>query len=87
MQSEPLGEEDLHRARALLIKNIPLSESSVDSIAQKYISLVDLDLPLDEPTRAAQNYLKLKAEDVQAAFQKWIRPHDFVQVTQGPNPM
>jgi predicted Zn-dependent peptidase len=58
MQSEPLGEEDLHWARALLIRNIPLSESSVDSIAQKYISLVDLDLPLDEPTRAAQNYLR-----------------------------
>jgi zinc protease len=87
MQSEPIGEEDLHRARALLIRNIPLSESSVDSIAQKFISLVDLDLPIDEPTRAAQNYLKLTAEDVQAAFQKWIRPEDLVQITQGPNPM
>ena len=25
-------------------------------------------------------------EQVQAAFARWIRPHDFVQVTEGPNP-
>ena len=30
---------------------IPLSESSVDDIAQGFIHRVDLDLPLDEPTR------------------------------------
>jgi zinc protease len=86
MQNEPVGEEDLQRARALLIRNIPLSESSVESIARKFVSLVDLGLPLDEPTIAARYYLKLKADDVQAAFQKWIRPDDLVQVTQGPAP-
>ncbi len=86
MQNEPVGEEDLERARALLIRNIPLSESSVQSIAGKFLSLVDLGLPLDEPTLAARHYLKFKAGDVQAAFQKWIRPDDLVQVTQGPTP-
>jgi zinc protease len=86
MQTEPVGEEDLQRARALLIRNIPLSESSVQSIARKFVSLVDLGLPLDEPTVAARHYLKLEAEDVQAAFQKWVRPDDLVQVTQGPAP-
>ena len=85
MQSEPVDEADLQRARALLIRNIPLSESSVDSIARKFVSLVDLGLPLDEPTLAGRHYLKLKAEDVQAAFQKWIRPDELVQVTQGPS--
>jgi zinc protease len=86
MQSEPVSEEDLQRARALLIRNIPLSESSVESIARKFVSLVDLGLPIDEPTIAARHYLKLKAEEVQAAFQKWIHPDDLVQVTQGPAP-
>jgi zinc protease len=86
MQNEPVGEEDLQRARALLIRNIPLSESSVQSIAGKFLSFVDLGLPLDEPTLAARHYLKLKAGDVQAAFRKWIRPDDLVQVTQGPTP-
>jgi zinc protease len=86
MQTEPVGDEDLRRARALLVRTIPLSESSVDGIAQMFISQVDLGLPLDEPTLAARRYLKLKAEDVQGAFQKWIRPDDLVQVSQGPAP-
>ena len=84
MQSEPVDEAELQRARALLIRNIPLSESSVDRIAQTFISFVDLGLPLDEPALAGRHYLELKAEDVQAAFQKWIRPDELVQATQGP---
>jgi zinc protease len=86
MQTEPVSEEDLQRAKALLVREIPLSESSVDSIAQRFISEIDLGLPLDEPILAAQHYVDLRAEEVQAAFQKWIRPDALVQVTQGPAP-
>jgi zinc protease len=86
MQSEPVGGEDLQRAKALLLREIPLSESSVDSIARGFLNRVELELPLDEPTRAAGRYLKLGAEDVRAAFDKWIRPDGLVQVTQGPTP-
>ncbi len=86
MQSEPVGDEDLQRAKALLLREIPLSESSVDSIARGFLNRVELELPLDEPTRAAGRYLKLRAEDVRAAFDRWIRPDDLVQVTQGPTP-
>jgi zinc protease len=32
----------------------------------------------------ATKYVGLTAHEVQAAFAKWIRPHDFVQVTEGP---
>jgi len=45
-----------------------------------------LGLPLDEPVLAARRYVKLTAEDVRAAFKKWIRPDDLVQVTEGPAP-
>jgi len=86
MQDEPVDEQALQRARALLVRNIPLSESSVHSIGQKFISLVDLGLPLDEPTVAARHYLQLSAAEVQTAFRQWIRPDDLVQVTQGPAP-
>ncbi len=86
MQTEPIAERDLQRARALLLRQIPLSESSLDSIAQSFLRRVDLDLPLDEPTRAARRYLKLTADDVRAAFEKYLRPDDLVQVSQGPEP-
>ena len=47
---------------------------------------VDLDLPLDEPTRAAQRYIALGPNDVQTAFRKWLRPDDLVRVSEGPTP-
>jgi zinc protease len=86
MQTEPVGATDLHRARALLVRQIPLSQASVEQIAQGFLNRVDLDLPLDEPILAARQYVKLTADDVRAAFEKWIRPGDLVQVTQGPEP-
>jgi zinc protease len=86
MQTEPVADRDLQRAKALALRQIPLSESSVDKIAQGFINRIDLDLPLDEPTRAARQYVRLTTADVQAAFAKYLRPGDFVQVTQGPEP-
>jgi zinc protease len=86
MQKSPVTDHELRQAQALLLREIPLSEASEDSIAQGLLSRAAMDLPLDEPTRAAQRYVQLSAKDVQAAFVKWVRPNAFVQVTQGPSP-
>jgi zinc protease len=86
MQATPVSGAELARVKALLIRQIPLGQSSMMSIARSLIARRDLDLPLDEPTIAAGHYLSLGANEVQAAFQKWIRPDDFVQVSQGPGP-
>jgi zinc protease len=84
MQTQAVTPEELRQGKALLIREIPLSESSVDSIAEGLIYHSTHELPLDEPTRAAHRYLELTAEQVQAAFAKWLRPGDLVQVNQGP---
>lgn len=86
MQSAPAGQDELVRVKALLLRQIPLSESSVDDIARGLLGRVDLDLPLDEPTNAARRYIALGPADVQAAFRKWLRPDDFVRVSEGPPP-
>jgi len=86
MQSTPVGADVLRQAKAMLLREIPLAESSLNAIAQGFLSRVDLDLPLDEPTVAAHHYVALTAEQVQAAFAKWVRPADLVQVTEGPSP-
>jgi zinc protease len=76
----------LVRVKALLLRQIPLSESSVDEIAHGMLGRIDLDLPLDEPTKAAQRYIALGPTDVQTAFRKWLRPDDLVRVSEGPTP-
>ena len=87
MQRRPVSTDELQRARALLLRQIPLNEASVDDIAHGLIELSRLDLPLDEPTIAAHHYLNLGAGDIQAAFAKWLRPADLVRVSMGPAPL
>ena len=86
MQTTAPSADELEQARAMLIRQIPLGESSESQIAGGLLARSLMGLPLDEPVRAAERYEKLSAEDVRAAFAKWIRPGDFVQVVQGPTP-
>jgi zinc protease len=86
LQEQPAGAEELLRTKALMLRRIPLSEASIDEIARGIISRDDLGLPLDEPTLAARRYIALTPQDVQNVFRKWIRPADFVRVSQGPAP-
>ncbi|MGA8440793.1 MAG: pitrilysin family protein [Candidatus Sulfotelmatobacter sp.] len=86
MQTTAPSADELEQARAMLIRQIPLRESSESQIAGGLLARSLMGLPLDEPVRAAERYEKLSAEDVRAAFAKWIRPGDFVEVVQGPTP-
>jgi zinc protease len=86
MQTTPVTPEELQQAKALLLREIPLREASLGSIAEGLLHRATHDLPLDEPTRAAQRYVKLTAEDVRTAYAKWLHPQDMVQVTEGPSP-
>jgi len=85
MQDSLVTPDELQTAKALLLRSIPLAESSTKSIANGFIARTELDLPLDEPIRAARHFMKLDAQQVKAAFAKWLRPADLVQVVQGPN--
>ena len=86
MQERDVSPEELHQAKALLLREIPLSESSVDRIAQGLLYRSTHDLPLDEPLIAARHYFDLTAPEVRAAFAKWIRPDGLGEVNLGPTP-
>jgi zinc protease len=86
MQTKPVTADELQQAKAQWLREIPLSESSVGNIASTLLSLATRDLPLDEQTRAAQRCSTMTAEEVQAAFAKWLHTADLVQAVQGPEP-
>jgi zinc protease len=86
MRTENVSPAELQQAKALLLRQIILSESSEDAVAEGFVARALVGLPLDEPTRAAQSYYALSADAVRAAFEKWIRPDAFVQVVRGPAP-
>ena len=86
MRTQDVSPDELHQAKALLLRQIPLSESSEDAVAQGLLGRAEIGLPLDEPIRAAKKYFELNADEVKAAFAKQIRTGDFVQVVRGPAP-
>jgi zinc protease len=86
MRTGEVPANELHQAKALLLRQIPLSESSEDAVAEGFLRRAEIGLPLDEPIRAAEAYSKLSAEEVKAAFARKIRTGDFVQVVRGPVP-
>ncbi len=86
MLSKPVTNEELLRAKALLIRQVSLSESGTEMMASLLLNLSLEDLPLDEPVQAAKNYREVTTEQVKRVFARWIRPDDFVQVSLGPKP-
>jgi zinc protease len=86
MQKENVTPGELQQAKALVLRQLPLGESSEDEVAGGLLARALLGLPLDEASRAAKRYFALTADEVRLAFQKWIRPDGFVQVVRGPAP-
>jgi zinc protease len=86
MQQNNVSPSELEQAKALLLRQLPLSESSEDQVAGGFLSRAEIGLPLDEPEHAAHQYFQMTADQVRQAFAKWIDPKNFVQVVRGPAP-
>ena len=86
MRTQDVSADELHQAKALLLRQIPLGESSEEAVARGILGRAEIGLPLDEPILAAKKYFELTADQVKAAFFKDVRPDDLVQVVRGPAP-
>lgn len=86
MRTQDVSADELHQAKALLLRQIPLGESSEEAVARGILGRAEIGLPLDEPILAARKYFDLSADQVKAAFFKDVRPDDLVQVVRGPAP-
>jgi zinc protease len=84
MRTENVSDQELHQAKALLLRQIPLKESSVEAIASDILDRAQSGLPLEEPFESAKKYFALTADDIRIAFAKLIRTEDLVQVVRGP---
>jgi len=86
MRTQDVSPDELHQAKALLLRQIPLSASSEDALAGALLGRAVIGLPLDEPIQAAQKYMALTADDIKNAFAKEIDTTNLVQVVRGPAP-
>jgi zinc protease len=86
MRTEDVSPDELHLAKAMLLRSIPLGESSEEGVAQGLLHRAVIGLPLDEPIIAARKYFELNADQIKEAFARHVRMDDFVQVVRGPAP-
>jgi zinc protease len=86
MRTQNVSPDELHLAKAMLLRSIPLGESSEEAVAQGLLRRAVIGLPLDEPIIAAKKYFELNADQVKEAFARQVRTDDFVQVVRGPSP-
>ncbi|GGA14595.1 proteinase [Dyella caseinilytica] len=86
MQTTPVKDEELTNARQYEIRSIPVSVASIDSIGRSLLNWAWHGEPLDQPMVAAEHFLTMTPEQVQAAFKKYLKPQNLTQVVQGPAP-
>lgn len=86
MRTQDVSPAELQQAKALLLRQIPLSEASENAVANGLLSRAVIGLPLNEPVIAARRYEALTASQVRAAFAKYIDPSNLVQIVRGPTP-
>jgi zinc protease len=86
MQTTDVTPDELEQAKAILLRQLPLSEASEGAVANALASRSLAGLPLDEGYRSETIYAKLTAAQVRAAFAKYLHVPNFVQVVEGPNP-
>lgn len=86
MQMDEVSPAELHQAKALLLRQIPLREASEDSLGGGLLARAQMELPLDEPFQAATKYYGMTAEQVRDAFRRHIRADGFAEVVRGPAP-
>lgn len=86
MQQQPVSAGELQRAKGIMLRQIPLGESSFGAIGGQLLQLSIEGKQLDAMTIAGQHYLQLTAPEVQQAYAKYLRPDGFATAVKGPAP-
>ncbi len=86
MRTQDVSPSELNMAKALLLRSIPLGESSENAVARGLLGRAVIGLPLDEPLVAAKKYESITADQVRDAFSKYVQPDNLVQIVRGPTP-
>ncbi|QDH13644.1 insulinase family protein [Formicincola oecophyllae] len=78
--------DTLALAKATLLRGMPMGRSSFDDLAESWLSMIDLGLPLNAPDEGAKAVYSMTAIKVRKAFARWIRPEDLSTIILGPAP-
>lgn len=84
MKTEPLGDDELARAKEAIIRSLPSQLETNDAMASAMASLVELRRPLDYYAKLPERVRAIQKADVVAAAQKYFDPDHWPVVVVGP---
>jgi zinc protease len=84
MRTEPIGEEELERAKEALIRALPSQLETNDAVASAMATLVELRRPLDWYATLPARVRAVQRADVVAAIQKYLEPDRWPVIVVGP---
>lgn len=84
MQLTPVPPQELALTKASLLRRTIVDASAEDAIAGGLLLRSIEGEPLDEPAITARHIEATTAEQIRAAFARYIRPDGFVVLTEGP---
>jgi zinc protease len=85
MQTNPVHDTELARAKAEMLRRLPMQWASVNGMAAQYLRYVELGMPpLNAAQIGAEHYLDITADEIRQAFATWIRPDDLAEAAKGP---
>ncbi|MDF7673635.1 pitrilysin family protein [Acetobacteraceae bacterium ESL0709] len=86
LREKPVAQETLDLAKATLLRSQLMGRASFNALASTWLTLTELDLPLNAPDDSARAIYAMTPEQVQQAFIHWIRPDDMARIVFGPAP-
>jgi len=84
MKTDPIGDDEMTRAKESLIRSLPSSLETNDAVASAMASLVELGRPLDYYATLPDRIRAVQKADVVAAVQKYFDPDHWPMVVVGP---
>jgi zinc protease len=84
MKTDPIGDDELARAKESLIRSLPSVLETNDAVASAMATLVELGRPLDYYASLPDRIRAIQKADVVAAVQKYFDPDHWPVVVVGP---
>ena len=80
MQTTPLTPEQLIRAKAIILGELPVHDESFEGVADTMLAYATTGRPLDTDVRYATAEFAASSESVRKAVATWVRPDGFARV-------
>ena len=84
MKTEPVGDFELSLAKASIVRQAVLGQSSTGSIGGTLLDQAASGTPFDQGRIDADRFVATDAKAIQAAFAEYVKPQNFVRIIVGP---